>query len=127
MTHAPLRKEAPMRISRPIVAVALAAVTALAAPSGATADTPPGSGLVTDDLFSCDNGATVIVHSAGPSAWIDDAHYLVATRTLTFPDGSTDVQVLGEKSGLSDAITCTAELPSVTLTLTFVLVPAATD
>jgi hypothetical protein len=116
-----------MDLSRPVAAVGVAAVTALAAPSGAPADTPPGSGLTSDDRLSCDNGATVVVHSAGPSSWIDGGHYLVATRTLTFSDGSTDVQVLGERSGLSDKVTCTAELPSATLTLTLVLVPPASD
>ena len=66
----------------------MVAASALAAPAGARADTPPGAGLVTDDQFRCDNAATVIVHSAGPSAWIDDDHYVVVSRTLRFTDGS---------------------------------------
>jgi hypothetical protein len=112
-----------MRISR---LLALAVVSALAAPSGALADTPPGAGLVTDDQFGCDNGATIIVHSAGPSAWIDDDHYLVASRTLTFADGTTDVQTLGAKSALTETITCTAQFPSASVSLTLVRVPPAT-
>jgi hypothetical protein len=122
--RAQLRKEAPMSISR---LLALAAVSALAAPAGALADAPPGAGLVTDDQFGCDNGATVIVHSAGPSAWIDDDHYVVVSRTLRFTDGSTDVQTLGQKSGLGDTIECTAVFPSVSIALTLVRVPPATD
>jgi hypothetical protein len=116
-----------MRTPRTVFTVVLAAVTALAAPSGALAETPPGSGLIADDGFSCDNGATIIVHSAGPSSWIDGEHYLVASRTFRFSDGTTDVITLGEKSGLSDTITCTAQFPSATLTLMLVLAPPATE
>ena len=65
--------------------------------------------------------------AAGPSAWIDDDHYLVARRTLTFADGTTDVQTQGEKSGLTDTITCTAQLERASLSLALVRVPPATD
>jgi len=105
----------------------MAAAGALAAPAGALADTPPGAGLVTDDHFACDNGATIIVHSAGPSAWIDDDHFLVVGRTFTFTDGTTELQTLGEKSGLTDTITCTAEFPSASVSLSLVRVRPATD
>lgn len=109
-----------------VAALLTGSLAALAVPAAALADTPPGTGLVSDDRFSCDNGATIIVHSAaGPSAWIDDAHYLVASRTLTFTDGSTDVQTQGEKSGLTDTITCTAQLERALLSLTLVRVPPA--
>ena len=110
-----------------VAALLTAPLAGLGNPAWALADTPPGGGLVSDDQFSCSNGATIIVHSAGPSAWIDDVHYVVATRTLTFPDGSTDVQTLGEKTSLSDAITCEAVLPRVSISLTLVRVPPATD
>ena len=112
-----------MRISS---LVAVVAVSALAAPAGALADTPPGNGLISDHQFDCDNGATIIVHSAGPSSWIDDAHYVVTSRTLTFPNGTTDVQTLGEKTGLTDTITCTAQFERVSISLTLVRVPPAT-
>ena len=123
--HVVLRR--PHAARRTIAALLTASLTALAAPAGALADTPPGTGLVTDESFSCDNGATIIVHSAGPSSWIDDAHYVVASRTLTFTDGSTDVQTLGDKTGLTDTITCTAQFERVSISLTLVRVPPATD
>jgi hypothetical protein len=111
-----------MRRSRGVFTAVLATVAALAAPAGAVADAPPGEGLVTDDRFSCDNGASIIVHSAGPSSWIEGGHYLVASRTFVFADGTTEVTTLGEKSGLSGTVTCTAEFPFATLTLELVLV-----
>lgn len=111
-----------------VAALLTASLAALAVPAAALADTPPGAGLVSDDSFSCDNGAAIIVHSAaGPSAWIDDAHYVVTSRTLTFTDGTTDVQTLGEKTGLSDTITCTAQFERVSISLTLVRIPPTTN
>lgn len=105
------------RIAGLLSSVALAAC---AAPAAAA---PPGHGLTTEGPFSCAGlGDTSITHSVGPSAYIGDQHYVVASFGFTPTSGTTETKRYGRKAGLSGSLTCTQEFPGEG-TLTVVLLP----
>lgn len=93
----------------------------LAVPSSAVA-APPGGGLISEP-FMCGGVATTIVHSAGLSGWVGDQQYVATSSSFTPTGGATVTQTFGQKSGLSGTITCSAEFPEGTFTVTAVPVP----
>jgi hypothetical protein len=105
----------------------LLGIVALAASAAPAAAAPPGHGLTTEGPFSCAGlGDVSITHSVGPSAYIGDQHYVVASFAFTPIEGTTESKVYGNKAGLSDSLTCTQQFPEGTLTVVLLPVPPGT-
>jgi hypothetical protein len=102
----------------------LLGIVAFAASAAPAAAAPPGNGLITEGPFVCEGiGETMIVHSAGHSAYIGDQHYVVASFGFTPTGGEPQTMQFGQKAGLSGALTCTLELPEGTFTVVGLPVP----
>jgi hypothetical protein len=83
--------------------------------------------LITEGPFACTGlGETSITHSAGPSAYIGDQHYVVASFGFTPTGGTIETKNFGKKAGLSDPLTCTEQFPEGTLTVVLLPVPPGT-
>jgi hypothetical protein len=101
----------------------LLTIVALVVSAAPAAAAPPGEGLITDDRFICDGNETSVTHSAGPSAWIGDQHYVAVSFSFTPTGEPADTKTFGHKSGLSGAVTCTQESPEGTFTVVALPIP----
>ena len=94
----------------------------LAVPSSAVA-APPGGGLITEP-FTCDGVETMVVHSAGLSAYVGDQHYTAASFSFTpTGGGATETKTFGQRRGLSGAVSCSTQFPEGVFTVVAVPVP----
>jgi hypothetical protein len=99
----------------------LLTLAVLAVPSSAIA-APPGGGLITEP-FTCGGTETMVVHSAGLSAWVGDQHYAAASFSFTPNGGVTETRTFGKKLGLSGAISCSTVFPEGVFAVVAVPVP----
>ena len=96
----------------------LIAVTALAVAAPAASAAPPVA-----ETFTCNGAATTLVHPPGKTATIDGRRFVVASFAFTPTGGPTETATFGRKTGLSDPLTCTQEVPEGTFTAVLLPVP----
>jgi hypothetical protein len=96
----------------------LLAVSALAVAAPSAAAAPPAG-----EAFMCNGEPTTVVHAEGNSATIGDQRYVVASFSFTPTGGATEVKTAGKKTGLSNPLTCTTEVPGGTFGVVLLPVP----
>ena len=96
----------------------LLAVSALAIAAPSAAAAPPSA-----DTFSCNGVTTTVNHPQGKTATIGSQHYVVSSFVFTPTGGAPEVITAGNKTGLSNPLTCAQPVPEGSFTVVLLPVP----